>query len=101
MEEVYGRSLRIAATQVRHYIEVNCTEKSEVIGKPRYVLDSYETDLNEPSFVEHHKEVMKAYQAWIRSVCTTFTREQAIDLIGYWPVLANGEISFQGDKHAQ
>lgn len=97
-QELYARSLLIAANQVRHYLEVSCVEHREPNSLPRYVLSSYVTDLDEPSFEVQHRKTVDTYVQWIKTVRKTMTRNEAIDQLGYWPVLDQLTVAFCCEK---
>jgi hypothetical protein len=97
-QELYALSLLIAADQVRHYLEVNCVEHREPNAPPRYALSSYVTDLDEPSFEVQHRKTVDAYVKWIETVRKTMTRNEAIDQLGYWPVLDQHTVAFCCEK---
>ena len=91
-------SLAIAATQVRTFIEVNCQVVRLEGNAVQYDLTKEDTHINDEELTEHFNGAIRQYTAWIEALTQTMNVDEAIETIGYWPVLADNKISFQGAR---
>lgn len=98
IEMLQKLSLAIAATQVRTFIEVNCQVIQLEGNAVQYDLTKEDTHLKDEELTEHFNGVVSQYAAWIEALTQTMTVDEAIETLGYWPVLDDNKVSFQGAR---
>lgn len=91
-------SLAIAATQVRTFIEVNCQVIQLQDDAVQYDLTKEDTHIKDEELTAHFNGAISQYTAWMEALTQTMTVDEAIETLGYWPVLVDNKVSFQGAR---